>query len=92
MNTEFTAEDRKRLDELYLQLSFQGETFTGKFGANQLNPFEVLNHSTLTTIQNLYKEANSQVSILESQTSRWKTNEQTSQKLKLVKTWRRVQT
>lgn len=88
MNTEFTADDRKRLEELYLQLSFQGQTFTGKFGANQLNPFEVLNFSTLITIQNLYKEANSQVSILESQTSRWKTNEQTSQKLKLVKTWR----
>lgn len=88
MNATFTAEDRKRLEELFLQLSFQGETFTGKFGENQLNPFEVLNFSTLTTIQNLYKEANTQVSILEGQTSRWKTNESTSQKLKLVKTWR----
>jgi uncharacterized protein (UPF0216 family) len=88
MNTEFTADDRHRLEELYLQLSFQGQTFTGKFGANQLNPFEVLNFSTLTTIQNLFKEANTQVSILEGQTSRWKTNEANSQKLKLVKTWR----
>lgn len=84
---EFTAENRATLEKLYLALSFGNQTFSGKFGSNQLTPFEALNHSTITSLQNLYKEAKTQVGILEDQSGRWNSDETTDKRLELLKTW-----
>lgn len=84
---EFTAENRATLEKLYIALSFGNETFSGKFGSNQITPFEALNHITITTLQNLYKEAKAQVGILEDQSGRWASDETTSKRLELLKTW-----
>ena len=84
---EFTAENRASLERLYLELSFGNQTFSGKFGANQLSPFEALNHSTITSLQNLYKDAKTQVGILEDQSGRWNSDEAIAKRVKLLKTW-----
>lgn len=55
MTKEFTAENLQRLKDLFVDLSFKGEQLDGKFGANVLNPFELLTQTTISTLRNLLK-------------------------------------
>lgn len=55
MVKEFTKENLDRLKELYNDLSFKGEQLEGKFGANLLNPFELLNQTAINTIRTLLR-------------------------------------
>lgn len=56
MLKEFTAENLQRLKDLYVDLSFRGEQLDGKFGANVLNPFELLTQTTIATLRSLLKQ------------------------------------
>lgn len=55
MTKEFTAENLQRLKDLFVDLSFKGEQLDGKFGANVLNPFELLTQTTINTLRTLLK-------------------------------------
>jgi len=57
MQKEFTKENLARLQELYVQLSFEGEVLEGKFGANTLNPYTLLNETAISTLRALLKQA-----------------------------------
>lgn len=50
---EFTADNLSRLKELFTTLCFKGEVIDGKFGANQLNPFDLLNSTAISTLRML---------------------------------------
>jgi len=50
---EFTADNLTRLKELFTNLCFAGEFIEGKFGANQLNPFDLLNSTAIPTLRML---------------------------------------
>lgn len=56
MKKEFTAENLQKLKELYTDFSFRGEVLDGKFGANTLNPFELLTQTTVSTLRSLFAQ------------------------------------
>lgn len=56
MQKEFKAEDLVRLKELFTEFSFSGSTLEGKFGANSLNPFDLLNSTSITSLDVLYEQ------------------------------------
>lgn len=56
MKKEFTAENLAKLKELYTDFSFRGEVLDGKFGANTLNPFELLTQTTVSTLRSLFAQ------------------------------------
>jgi hypothetical protein len=53
MKKEFTKENLTRLQELYVSLSFKGEALEGKFGANTLSPYDLLNSTNVNTLRML---------------------------------------
>lgn len=54
MKKQFTAENLATLKQLYTEFSFKGEVLEGKFGANTLNPFELLTQTTVPTLRSLF--------------------------------------
>tara|TARA_R110000868_G_scaffold46247_10_gene152969 strand:+ start:1713 stop:2144 length:432 start_codon:yes stop_codon:yes gene_type:complete len=53
MQKQFTEDNLTRLKELFTALSFKGEAIDGKFGANVLNPYELLNSTSISTLRTL---------------------------------------
>lgn len=53
MKKEFTQDNLTRLKELFTTLCFKGEAIDGKFGANVLNPYELLNNTAIATLRAL---------------------------------------
>lgn len=51
MQKEFTSHNLARLQELFTTLCFKGEKIQGKFGANVLNPYELLNNTSISTLR-----------------------------------------
>lgn len=53
----FTPEQKTRLAELTATLCFSGETFSGKFGSNEYNPWDFLNTTSPSTLEQAYNAA-----------------------------------
>lgn len=56
MQKQFTVDNLIRLKDLFVDFSFKGEVLEGKFGANTLNPFELLTMTAISTLRGLLKQ------------------------------------
>ena len=82
----FTSEDEKRLHELYSTLSFSGALLPGKFNANKLNPFQLLNETDVRTLEGLWKINQDYLDTLAKVPRRGQTTNQAG-KTKALKVW-----
>lgn len=83
----FTPENRSRLEQLYLSLSFSGLLLSGKFGANNHNPYDLLNNVSLNTLRNMRIQLKTEIEKEESTTDEWEATEYQQQKLREKKKW-----
>ncbi len=83
---EFTKENRTRLEALYGQLSFDGQVLSGKFGANQLNPFELLQQTTPNTLRGLHKSVKAELQSL-SEADEWTQTLAQTARTERMKVW-----
>ncbi len=82
----FTAENLERLKGLYSDLSFEGLVLAGKFGANELNPFELLNQTTVNTLRTLRQGVRGEIAKMEGQ-DEWSMPAGLGAKLDKFKVW-----
>jgi hypothetical protein len=86
MQKEFTKENLTRLQELYVSLSFKGEALEGKFGANTLSPYDLLNSTTVSTLRALLTQTRKAKQELE-ETDEWSMSPAQSAKKNRIEVW-----
>lgn len=50
---EFSKEDLVQLEKLVVELTLNGDQLEGKFGANTLTPYDVINNTNVSTLRTL---------------------------------------
>jgi chromosome segregation ATPase len=83
----FTPEHRERLNKLFLSLSFSGEVIQGKFGANTLSPYDLLQNTAINTLKSIHSQLKSEIDKEEKNTDEWTTSEHQQRVLNLKKKW-----
>jgi hypothetical protein len=63
----FTQENLDRLKALFVELGFNGEVLSGKFGANTYTVWEVLHNLTISTLKSINSNLKKEVIALEEQ-------------------------
>lgn len=61
----FTKEQMSELKSLYVDLSFKGVALSGKFNANTLTPYDLLNSTNVNTLINLRGQLKKEISAFE---------------------------
>lgn len=83
---QFTKENLETLKTLYTDLSFSEDVLEGKFGANVINPWEVLNATNVASLRLLLKNLKGQKNQLNDVDS-WSKTEDQSKLEKRLDTW-----
>jgi hypothetical protein len=86
MKISFTKEHDTKLKELYLELSFSGESLEGKFGANVSSPWDLLHNTALNTLRASNSELKKQIQAQEN-ADEWSLTEYQQTKLARLKKW-----
>lgn len=83
---KFTSENFARLQALFLHLCFAGEAIFTKLGAATLNPFEVLNQTSLNSLKAMLtmtqKSADEYAKV-----DRWSADSKTAAERERLQTW-----
>lgn len=73
----FTAEHLQSLKDAFVQLSFENKTLTGTFGANRINPTEILNSTTVGGCKAILQKLTTQQNALnQSGVSEWEIDDE----------------
>jgi hypothetical protein len=83
---EFTKENLQTLRTLYTDLSFSEDVLEGKFGANMVNPWEIINAASVVSLRLLLKTLKGQKNQLNDLDS-WSKTEDQSKLEKRLDTW-----
>jgi hypothetical protein len=83
---EFTKENLQTLKTLYTDLSFSEDVLEGKFGANVVNPWEIINAASVVSLRLLLKTLKGQKNQLNDLDS-WSKTEDQSKLEKRLDTW-----
>lgn len=84
----FSADHKAELNKLFLSLSFAGHVLTGKFGANALNPYDMLHHASISTLKSLYNQLKKEISAAEDTEDDWTSSSYEQSQLALKKRWK----
>ena len=87
MKINFTTEHKSRLQALFLILSFNLETLSGKYGANTFNPSDLLYNASITTLQGLNKSLKKDVEALVD-LDEWSATAYQAKKAQKLKDWK----
>lgn len=82
----FTPEQKAKLADLTATLCFSGETFAGKFGSNEYNPWDFLNTSSPSTLESAYNAAKRAKNAAEKEDP-WSASKTDSERVEQLKRW-----
>ena len=86
MKVIFTSENKKQLEELFLELGMVGATLSGKYGANSQNVFQLMHTSTIETLQGLYQNLEKEIEAI-GKVNKWTAPIATTQRVENLKKW-----
>lgn len=86
--TNFTAEHQSQLEKLFLKLSFKGAVLSGKFGANALTAYDVLQNTSMSTLKSLFTQLKTEVTKAEANEDDWTSSSYEQTQLNLKKDWK----
>ena len=83
----FTTEHKTSLEKHFVDLSFAGETLTGKFGAGTITPYDAIHNLTVNSLKSLHTQLKASISAKESDADEWTKTEYDQRQLSLQKKW-----
>lgn len=87
MKIQFTKENKTQLEQLFIELCFDGSTLSGKFGANQLTPYDLLNNTSIDTLRNMRSSLKKEIDVVSNTQDEWSFKETEKSKLDNKKKW-----
>lgn len=85
---DFKPEHLHSLQDTYLSLSFAGKTLSGTFVSNKINPWEILNSTTVGGCNAILQRLKAQKSALEDNgISEWEVDTETKNAAEELETW-----
>lgn len=83
----FTSEHKASLELHFIELSFAGETLTGKFGAGVITPYDALHNLSVNSLKAAHVQLKSSISSKENDVDEWTKSEYDQRQLSLQKKW-----
>jgi hypothetical protein len=83
----FTKEHQTSLEKLFVDLSFNAETLTGRFGSNAVSPYDLLHNTSLGSLRAVHNELKATITKEEANTDEWTQSETTQRQLTMKKKW-----
>lgn len=87
MKIQFTSEEQKQLQDLFLELGFAGIVLQGQLGSNSYNVYQLLHTTNIDTLQGLFIRTKKEIEAL-GEVNRWTAGANQKAKINNLSKWK----